>query len=141
MICSVGGEFPVGSARLGTGAIAFRCSFPVRVALVPHCRPLLRDLVYCTLEAWDAACSCTLNGQNTPACPCAGSEWVCCARNTAPIHASLRAPRDLRSASHRTRHVVFTLGDARSFSGLTSKIPPLGRMLNFDADVKTTSPM
>ncbi len=31
---------------------------------------------------------------------------------------------------------VFTLGDARSFSGLTSKIPPLGSMLNFDADVK-----
>ena len=28
----------------------------------------------------------------------------------------------------------FTLGDARSFSGLTSKIPPLGSMLNFDAD-------
>ncbi len=31
---------------------------------------------------------------------------------------------------------VFTLSDARSFSGLTSKIPPLGSMLNFDADVK-----
>ncbi len=31
-----------------------------------------------------------------------------------------------------TSMVVFTLGDARSFSGLTSKIPPL----NFDADVK-----
>ncbi len=30
---------------------------------------------------------------------------------------------------------VFTLGDARVFSGLTSKIPPLGSMLNFDADV------
>ncbi len=30
----------------------------------------------------------------------------------------------------------FTWGDARSFSGLTSKIPPLGSMLNFDADVK-----
>ena len=34
---------------------------------------------------------------------------------------------------------VFTLGDARSFSGLTSKIPPLGSMLNFDADVKKTT--
>ncbi len=32
---------------------------------------------------------------------------------------------------------VFTLGDARSFSGLTSKISPLGSML-FDADVKET---
>ncbi len=34
------------------------------------------------------------------------------------------------------------LGDARSFSGLTSKIPPLGSMLNFDAgvtNVKTAS--
>ncbi len=38
---------------------------------------------------------------------------------------------------------VFTLGDAWSFSGLTSKIPPLGSMLNFDADVKNVraSPM
>ncbi len=34
---------------------------------------------------------------------------------------------------------VFTLGDARSFSGLTSKIPPLGSVLNFDADVKKTT--
>ena len=32
---------------------------------------------------------------------------------------------------------VFTLGDAWSFSGLTFKIPPLGLMLTFDADVKT----
>ncbi len=31
---------------------------------------------------------------------------------------------------------VFTLGDAQSFVGLTSKIPPLGSMLKFDADVK-----
>ncbi len=31
---------------------------------------------------------------------------------------------------------VFTLGDARSFSGLTSTIPPLGSMLKFDAGVK-----
>ncbi len=31
---------------------------------------------------------------------------------------------------------VFTLGDARSFFGLTSKIPPLGSTVNFDADVK-----
>ncbi len=34
---------------------------------------------------------------------------------------------------------VLTLGDARSFSGLTSKIPPLGSMINFDADVKNTT--
>ena len=34
---------------------------------------------------------------------------------------------------------VFTLSDARSFSELTSKIPPLGSMLNFDADVKKTT--
>ncbi len=31
---------------------------------------------------------------------------------------------------------VFTLSDAPPFSGLTSKIPLLGSMLNFDADVK-----
>ncbi len=31
---------------------------------------------------------------------------------------------------HALREGVFTLGDARSFSGLTSKIPPLGSMLN-----------
>ncbi len=30
---------------------------------------------------------------------------------------------------------VFTLGDAQSIVGLTSKIPPLGPMVNFDADV------
>ncbi len=35
--------------------------------------------------------------------------------------------------------VVFTLSDARSLSGLTSKIPPLGSTLNFDADVKKTT--
>ncbi len=34
---------------------------------------------------------------------------------------------------------VSTLGDARAFSELTSKIPPLGSMLNFDADVKKTT--
>ena len=34
------------------------------------------------------------------------------------------------------RDGVFTLGDARSFVALTSKIPPLGSTLNFDADVK-----
>ena len=34
---------------------------------------------------------------------------------------------------------IFTLGDARWFSGLTSKNPPLGSMLNFDADVKKTT--
>ncbi len=31
---------------------------------------------------------------------------------------------------------LFTLRDARSFSELTSKIPPLSSMLNFDVDVK-----
>ncbi len=31
---------------------------------------------------------------------------------------------------------LFTVGDARSFCGLTSKITPLGSMFNFDADVK-----
>ncbi len=35
--------------------------------------------------------------------------------------------------------MVFTLGDARSFFGLTSKIPPLGSMLNSDTDVKKTT--
>ncbi len=40
---------------------------------------------------------------------------------------------------HGTGEGVFTLGDARSFSGLTSKIPPLDSMLNFDADVKKTT--
>ncbi len=34
------------------------------------------------------------------------------------------------------RQGVFTLGDAQSFFGLTSKIPPLGSMLNFDVNVK-----
>ncbi len=34
---------------------------------------------------------------------------------------------------------VFTLSDARSFSGLTSKISPLGSMLNFEANVKKTT--
>ncbi len=34
---------------------------------------------------------------------------------------------------------VFKLGDARPFSGLTSKIPPKGLTLNFDADVKQTT--
>ncbi len=38
--------------------------------------------------------------------------------------------------SRWTHQGVFTLGDAQSFSGLTSKLPPLGAMLNFDADVK-----
>ncbi len=41
-------------------------------------------------------------------------------------------------AGHRTnrRQEIFTLGDARSFSGLTSNIPTLGSMSNFDADVR-----
>ncbi len=34
---------------------------------------------------------------------------------------------------------VFTLDDARSCLGLTSKISPLGSTLNFDADVKITT--
>ncbi len=33
--------------------------------------------------------------------------------------------------------MVFTLRGARSFWGLTSKVPPLGFVLNFDAEVKT----
>ena len=44
--------------------------------------------------------------------------------------------------SHWVRHAgegVFTLGDAISFSALTSKIQPLGSMFNFDADVKNTT--
>ncbi len=35
--------------------------------------------------------------------------------------------------------MVSTLGDARSFFGLASKMPPLVAMLNFDADVKKRS--
>ncbi len=35
--------------------------------------------------------------------------------------------------------VVFTLGDAWTFSGSTSKMSRLGSMLNFDADVKKTT--
>ncbi len=34
---------------------------------------------------------------------------------------------------------VFTSGDARSLSGLTSKVLPLGSMFNFDADIKRTT--
>ncbi len=41
----------------------------------------------------------------------------------------------LTSAQKNTKG-VFTLGDAQSFSELTSTIPPQGSMLNFDADVK-----
>ncbi len=41
-----------------------------------------------------------------------------------------------RDASGLSLMGVFTLGDAQSFSGLTSKIPPLGHTSNFDADVK-----
>ncbi len=40
-----------------------------------------------------------------------------------------------RGRSATTRQGLFTLGDAQSFFGLTSKILPLGSMLNFDADV------
>ncbi len=43
---------------------------------------------------------------------------------------------DLRLVPHCRTHKAFsTLGDARSFSGLTSKLSPLGSMLKFDADV------
>ncbi len=41
-----------------------------------------------------------------------------------------------RPDAQRARKGVFILGDARSFSMLTSTIPPLGSTLNFDADVK-----
>ncbi len=43
------------------------------------------------------------------------------------------------SCAFPTSTGVFTLGDARSFLAVTSKIPPLGSMLNFDADVKKTT--
>ncbi len=54
--------------------------------------------------------------------------------NSAGLTAAPSSQRE--SASHCMRQGVSTLGDAWSFSGLTSKIPPLGSMLNFDADVK-----
>ncbi len=49
-----------------------------------------------------------------------------------------------RVKSHLQTMRVFTLGDARAFWGLASKISPLGSMLKFDADVKNldrASPM
>ncbi len=46
----------------------------------------------------------------------------------------------LHTRKHRRKPTgVFTLGDTRSFFRLTSKAPPLGQMLNFDAHVKTTT--
>ncbi len=49
---------------------------------------------------------------------------------SAPFHGLSEASQQ-RGASG-----VFTSRDTWSFSGLTSKMPPLGSMLNFDADVK-----
>ncbi len=46
---------------------------------------------------------------------------------------SLKALRGVHTVCLRSR--LFTLGDSRSLFGLTSKIPPLGPMLNFDAGV------
>ncbi len=51
------------------------------------------------------------------------------------IKVKVRIPCRILSRTFR----VFTLGDARSFSGLTSKIPPLGSVLKFDTDVKKTT--
>ncbi len=49
-------------------------------------------------------------------------------------------PIKVRSSPSRVLPLgVFTLSDARSFSGLTSKIPPLSSMLNFDTDVKNST--
>ena len=45
----------------------------------------------------------------------------------------------MQSAMREKGQGVFTLGDARSFSGLASINPPLGSNLNFDADVKKTT--
>ncbi len=45
--------------------------------------------------------------------------------------------RNLRGI--RCPFAVFLLSDALSFSGLASKIQPLGSMFNFDADVKKTT--
>ena len=56
-----------------------------------------------------------------------------------PQSVNQRRPAGLRVKPRlkRSTEWVSILGDARSFSGPTSKIPPLGSMLNFDADVKT----
>ncbi len=45
----------------------------------------------------------------------------------------------LRDADILEAEQVFKLGDARSFSGLTSKIQPSGSLLNFDADVNNAT--
>ena len=46
----------------------------------------------------------------------------------------------LSAWTHRQKGFThWPLGDTRSFSGLTSRILPLGSMLNFDADVKKTT--
>ncbi len=68
----------------------------------------------------------TRNARVTPGASCVASLDA----------ASLRMATD--AALHWMCQRVFTLSDARSFSGLTSKMTPLGPMLNFDADVKNT---
>ncbi len=49
---------------------------------------------------------------------------------------------ELKRKAYVCRKVLgdFTLGDMLLFAGLTSKIPPLGSMINFDADVKKKRP-
>ena len=51
-----------------------------------------------------------------------------------------RSPVPCGRDSASTPEGVSTSSDARSFFGLTSKIPPLDSMLNFDADVKKIRP-
>ncbi len=48
-------------------------------------------------------------------------------------------PKKDDSHSFDVGKVVSILSDARSFSGLTSNIPPFGSMLNLDVDVKETT--
>ncbi len=62
--------------------------------------------------------------------------FFCCPREGSPIAQILG---HFSSTVQPERDEVFTLGDARSFFALTSKIPPLGSMLNFDADVKKST--
>ncbi len=72
---------------------------------------------------------------------------VCRTRtNITQIHTHLTINRTHTSHTHsltsRSPSLpvgVFTLGDVRSFYGLTSKIPPLGSTLHFDTDVKETA--
>ena len=66
------------------------------------------------------------------------------ARNNAPCRLHGLKGAGSESLYSKTTNVltlgVFTLGDARSIFGLTSKIPSLESMLNFDAGVKQKRP-